>query len=203
MTYSTLLRVSDLPGQLCLGHLKMAGIVEMLDSTAGFLRQAATSLYGRAAIYNEILPYKCVLSGLSALWVWVGGRFPHDITINTTSHVRSSIYGHAFTTVRRRLASEEINKVGELRVTSPLRTACDIASMPRTQFDDTVGLPVFVHLLEQYKITHIHCRKAIEANPRWSGYQNAQAVFDEIQMSGLFAHATARASVERRRAVAA
>lgn len=195
MTYSTLLHVTDLPGELCLGHLKMAGIVEMLDSTAGFLQQAATSLYGRAAIYNEILPYKCVLSGLSALWVWVGGCFPHDITINTTSHVRSSIYGHVFTTVRRSLMPEEIRKVGELRVTSPLRTACDIASMPREQFDDDVGLPVLLHLLQQYEITHTHCRKAIEANPRWSGYRNAQAVFDEVQMSGILAHDPPRQTV--------
>lgn len=155
----------------------------MLDGSTGYLTSMASSLYGRAEIAHRLVPQGTTAAELIAFWVWKGGTLPSTVAVMSASHFRSERCGKRVTVLNRSVPQQHLRHLGNLLITSPERTACDIACMPRAQFDDCVGLDAFSLFLEYFELPPSSCRELIRQNPRWPGFANAMLLFDDLAAS--------------------
>ena len=119
----------DLPGPLSLNRLARMGTVRVLDASSGYWSEHANTLYGRALIVQALIPFPTAACALTALWVWMGGDFPTTLDVLSNSHYRTMRHGRRVRVFSRKIAKVHMTTIGDLSITSPQRTACDIASM--------------------------------------------------------------------------
>lgn len=81
----------------------------------------------RACIIATLLPSRSVACSRTAAWVWLGGTFPESIDIIAKAHYRALRYGRKINVFNRLAPNEHTIKVGPIIVTTPVRTACDLA----------------------------------------------------------------------------
>lgn len=174
----------DLPGAFCLGTLQLHGALAMLTTDAGYLTSRTETLYGRANIVRRLVPDTAIASGPTALWVWHNGGgkmpLPTQTFVVSNSHYRAAAFGRRIVVHDRMIAPIEIQRLGDLRITSPLRTACDVICMPRESFDRHVGLTTFLEFLKFYHISLEECRSAIQVNTRWPGFTRGLRLLDAV-----------------------
>jgi len=126
-TSPPLLGNDDLPGPMCLNLLASSGALCKLDSANAYSSHDSDTLYGRACIIATLLPSRSVACARTAAWVWLGGTFPDSIDIIAKAHYRTLRYGRKINVFNRVAPSEHTIKVGPITVTTPVRTACDLA----------------------------------------------------------------------------
>ena len=180
-----IIHVGEIPGALCLAQLQQLGLLTMLDSTAGYLTSTASSLYGRVRIASRVLPKMTVAAGPLAFWIWWGGSFPHQITIVSNSHFRSTVFGRRICVFDREVAPEDYHHIDGITLTSPARTACDITCLPPDEFAERFGLRNLSSFLQYYEVSQKDCRAKLESNPRWPARANGLQVFDDLEKIGL------------------
>lgn len=122
-----LLGNDDLPGPMCLNLLASSGALCKLDSVNAYSYHDSDTLYGRACIIATLLPSRSVACSRTAAWVWLGGTFPESIDIIAKAHYRALRYGRKINVFNRLAPNEHTIKVGPIIVTTPVRTACDLA----------------------------------------------------------------------------
>ncbi|MCI1984299.1 MAG: hypothetical protein LKJ47_05965 [Bifidobacteriaceae bacterium] len=159
--------------------MESKGIITMLDTTAGYLTAASRTLFGRAGIATHLVPKKTIAASTTAFWIWFSGTLPTEITVISASHFRSLAFGRRITAFNRATPPEDLRHIGSLTLTSPLRTACDVACLPRDEFDRTVGSLILFSFLQFYEIPLQECRAAILKNPRRPGFANGLCVLNE------------------------
>lgn len=172
--------LADFPGLLCFGKLQHINMVVMLDQTAAYLSSQASTLYGRAGIVKYLIPYKTIAASSLAYWVWWGGRLPDEIPVISTSHYRTIVFDRRIISLNRNLESEDIHRLGDIKLTSPLRTACDIACLPRDAFNKYIGTENYCDFLRGYDISAKNCQSILLEKTRWPGHLNALSLFEEI-----------------------
>jgi hypothetical protein len=175
------LSVEAFPGPLCLAHLERHHLAVALDASSAYLTPAAESLYGRAQVAGLLVPSKACAAELIAYWIWRGGTLPHEIAVVSTSHFRAERYGRHITVLNRAIDPRQKRRLNGVYVTSPERTAVDVACLPRTVFDNAIGLGNLALFLEYYEIPVETCRHILKANPRWPGFSNAMTVFRDLE----------------------
>ncbi|MFT8648847.1 hypothetical protein [Bifidobacterium psychraerophilum] len=178
-TRRTLILANDLPGPLSMRWLHELGIVIPLDEGSAFLSDDAGSLYGRATVASALVPTGSAACTLLAAWIWTGGPFPETIDIVSQSHYRAPVHGHLIRVHNRNIPPDHLMRMGRLWVTSPQRTACDLAC------DDGHGGPELLRIisavLHQHQLTPSACLHLLASNPRWPGHARGVALFNAMK----------------------
>lgn len=140
-------------GPLGMHMLIDLGILIPLDDAHAYRRDDGDSLYGRAAITAAALPKRITsmtVCGATAAWVWHGGDFPATVDILSSSHHRTRVFGRPIRTRARRVPADQITSIGTLSLTTPERTACDLALSPIEEIRAHSWQPVIAELMKQY-----------------------------------------------------
>lgn len=176
----TLIPASDLPGPLGMTALSRMGILTALDDSTAYLSHQARSIPGRAAIAQTMVPIGATACTTLALWVWLGGAFPPNIQIVSRSHFREPIHGRRILVRDRRLTERDVSRLGQLWVTSPTRTACDIACESQARLGDVDRVAAIIDLMNEFGVEPDDCLRTLWDNPRWPGHARGVDLINRI-----------------------
>lgn len=172
-------RAEDLPGPTAMAWLAREGRVRVIDSSTAVSSLLPDSMVRRAQAASYLVPRRCTACGLLALWIWEGGAFPRRLEVIATLKPKSPL-PHDVSVRLRRLAPGESMAVAGLRVTSPLRTAVDVACLPDDFFDVHVGAGRFVLFLHHQGLTLQECQKRLGENCRAVGYMTGRRRLEKL-----------------------
>lgn len=189
-------RTCGISGQAGIYRLVHAGVITRLDEQSFFLTTQASDVPGRARIIRGILPYNTVASVWLAAWIWVGGDFPFVIDLISSSHFRSPILGRSVRVSNRYLSDETIAHIGVQKLTTPVRTACEIACLGEKERREGKAYSVIGKLAQDFNFTHKDCLRFLDANPRWPGHDDATVAFHNTNLQ---AHMRLRPAKEQTR----
>ena len=156
-----LLGDADLPGPICLNRLHSLGVVCKLDNDNAYSYHDSRTLYGRASIISTLMPSRSVACAGTAAWVWLGGMFPNTIDIISKAHYRTARYGRKVSVFNRQAPDEHVTDVGPITVTTPTRTACDLAMncTPETQSPVT---EIVCMLMQEFRFRPDDCLQVMQ-----------------------------------------
>lgn len=180
-TMPMLMSNRDLPGPLSMNRLDDFGAVRRLDDINAYLAEYSDTLFGRGIIMTKVAPSQSIACGRSALWVWMGGAFPNAIDIISASHFRSMAYGRPIKTYDRNVPEGQISSIAGLKVTSPTRTACDIALMSPASIPDKRRAELVCAIVQEYHIDPAECLGILEKNHFWPNVPQARQFFKAVQ----------------------
>lgn len=160
-TSPPLLGNDDLPGPMCLNLLASSGALCKLDSANAYSSHDSDTLYGRACIIATLLPSRSVACARTAAWVWLGGTFPDSIDIIAKAHYRTLRYGRKINVFNRVAPSEHTIKVGPITVTTPVRTACDLALNCVPETESKVS-EIICMLMQEFHFRSNDCMQIME-----------------------------------------
>ncbi len=160
-TSPPLLGNDDLPGPMCLNLLASSGALCKLDSANAYSSHDSDTLYGRACIIATLLPSRSVACARTAAWVWLGGAFPDSIDIIAKAHYRTLRYGRKINVFNRIAPSEHTIKVGPITVTTPVRTACDLALNCAPETESKVS-EIICMLMQEFHFRPNDCMQIME-----------------------------------------
>jgi hypothetical protein len=160
-TSPPLLGDADLPGPICLNRLHSLGVVCKLDNDNAYSYHDSRTLYGRASIISTLMPSRSVACAGTAAWVWLGGMFPNTIDIISKAHYRTARYGRKVSVFNRQAPDEHVTDVGPITVTTPTRTACDLAMncTPETQSPVT---EIVCMLMQEFRFRPDDCLQVMQ-----------------------------------------
>lgn len=177
-----LLHSRDLPGPMSLSRLSIAGTVRSLDGYSGYWADHGDTLYGRALIVHRMIPSATAACMRTALWVWMGGAFPETVDVLSGSHYRTLRHGRPIRVFARKVGREQLMKVGELDITSPQRTVCDIASTARGMSGAAVFADRIADLMHMYRFTPDECEAILAMNPCTVSAPHARAFLNTVRL---------------------
>ncbi|MBT1176902.1 hypothetical protein JS532_04870 [Bifidobacterium callimiconis] len=163
----SLIHSADVTGHMALHRLVTMGVLTRLDDTCGYRNDYADTLVGRALIVESMIPYGATAAGKLALWVWVGGRFPTCVDLISTSHYRARVHGRDVHVHNRRMLTNHVVRLAGLRITSPIRTACDLACMAPVERQGCDVNQLLAALMVKYAISPDDCLDMLWCNQRW------------------------------------
>lgn len=167
---------------MSLNRLSRVGTVCSLDAHSGYWSEHADSLYGRALIVHNIIPSSTVACMRTALWVWMGGMFPETVDVLSGSHYRTTRHSRPICAFARRVEREHVMKLGELNITSPSRTACDIATMANRRPGTAIFADRVADLMHAYCFTPEECNDILDMNPCIGTMPHAKAFLNTARM---------------------
>ncbi|MBT1160630.1 alpha/beta hydrolase family protein [Bifidobacterium sp. SO1] len=173
-----LLTERDLPGPLSLNMLISNGSLARLDSSSGYQRSHATTLYGRATILADMVPRNATVCALTAAWLWLGGTFPNTVDVISRSHYRAAAHSRKIRVFNRKSPSEHLIQIGGTRVTTPARTVCDLSLLPTDEPD--CGATI-CDLMTEYRVTADDCLHILDRNPFWPRASAARVLFEDMR----------------------
>ena len=110
----------------------------------------------------KLIPFGTIACALTAAWVWLGGTFPRTVDVISSSHYRADSHGRKIRVFNRKTAPEHVIQVGNLRITTPMRTACDIALLTPGELNEHDACDVLCALFEEYQsVLHSACRRSM------------------------------------------
>ena len=132
-----------------------------LDNDNAYSYHDSRTLYGRASIISTLMPSRSVACAGTAAWVWLGGMFPNTIDIIAKAHYRTARYGRKVSVFNRQAPDEHVTDVGPITVTTPTRTACDLAMncTPETQSPVT---EIVCMLMQEFRFRPDDCLQVIQ-----------------------------------------
>lgn len=172
-----ILHERDLPGPLSLTRLSALGTVHRLDDGSAYWSEHASTLYGRAMIVLKIIPFATSACALTALWVWMGGMFPDTLDVLSHSHFRSHPHGRRIRAFTRKVTDRHLTNIGALRITTPTRTVCDVASLFNDRPDAHVLAAHVADCMTAYDFSTDDCTTMLDENPCMSTTPRARAFF--------------------------
>lgn len=176
-----LITCTDLPGPLSMKRLSVNGAVRTLDHTNAYSTEQAGTLYGRARIVQQLIPFGTTACSMTALWIWLGGAFPKTVDVLSSSHYRAMSHGRRIRVFNRKTQSDHLVNIGEMSSTSPIRTACDIAMLMPGEVCEQDVCEILCALMEEYKFKPDECLSLLESNPFWPNTQAAKELFTAIR----------------------
>ena len=176
-----LLTHKDLPGPLSMARLTHFGTLHSLDQTNAYSAEHADTLYGRAMIALKLIPFGTIACALTAAWVWLGGTFPRTVDVISSSHYRADSHGRKIRVFNRKTAPEHVIQVGNLRITTPMRTACDIALLTPGELNEHDACDVLCALFEEYQVSLAQCMQTLDDNHFWPNTQPARELFTSMK----------------------
>ena len=152
-----------------------------LDQTNAYSAEHADTLYGRAMIALKLIPFGTIACALTAAWVWLGGTFPRTVDVISSSHYRADSHGRKIRVFNRKTAPEHVIQVGNLRITTPMRTACDIALLTPGELNEHDACDVLCALFEEYQVSLAQCMQTLDDNHFWPNTQPARELFTSMK----------------------
>lgn len=170
-----------LPGRLALVQLVRSGIITPLDERSGYLTTLEHSVEGRARIAAALLPDDTMACMGLARWVWVGGPFPTTIDVISNSHFRAERHGRRVCAYKRRVPPAQRATIGELTLTSPARTVCDLGCHGAVGNADDDAWPTHLRsIIDQWQVRLAECRTMVKSHSRWPGRKEGLELFDAM-----------------------
>ncbi len=173
----------ELPGPLGIVSLARLGVIKQLDDHANYMADQAASVQGRAAIVGTMMPPNAIACLTLALWVWIGGTFPDSLTVVSHSHFRTAVHGRPIRVLDRRLPPTACARLGSLRLTSPERTACDLACANEALLGFVDPVTAIIDLVEEYELDIADCLQILHANTRWPGHAHGVETLQRIALA--------------------
>lgn len=167
---------------MSLNRLSRGGTVCSLDGHSGYWSEHGDTLYGRALIIRNIIPSATVACMRTALWVWMGGLFPETVDVLSGSHYRTTRHGRPIRVFARRVDRDQVLNLGDLDITSPSRTACDIATISSRRPGAAVFADRVADLMHTYRFTPDDCAAILAANPCAGTMPHAKAFLNTVRM---------------------
>lgn len=167
------LRADDLPGPTALAWLQRQGRARLIDNRTAVSQPLAGTAVLRARTAAQLLPRRCVACGLLAFWIWEGGPFPNRLTAICQTRPKTTP-PHDVDLVQRLLGPGDVLEIDGMQITSPLRTAVDLACLPGDMFDVRVGAGRFVTFLRHHNLDMADCLVRLEDNSRAVGYSTGR-----------------------------
>lgn len=164
----------DLPGPLSLKRLTLMGSVSRLDTHSGYWTEHADTLYGRAMIAGRIIPLATVACAFTAMWVWMGGAFPDTLDVMSRSHYRTARHGRRVRVFSRKISDHDMARIGDLRVTRPARTVCDIVTIFGERPDVSELIEPIAGCMDIYGFSPGDCLAILDENPYMSTVPQAR-----------------------------
>ena len=146
---------------MCLNLLASSGALCKLDSVNAYSCHDSDTLYGRACIIATLLPSRSVACSRTAAWVWLGGTFPESIDIIAKAHYRALRYGRKINVFNRLAPNEHTIKVGPIIVTTPVRTACDLA-LNCTPESESLVSEIICMLMQEFHFRSNDCMQIMQ-----------------------------------------
>ncbi|KAB7789823.1 sugar phosphate isomerase family [Bifidobacterium leontopitheci] len=171
----------ELPGPLSIARLSDFGTVHSLDQANAYSAEHADTLYGRGQIAQGMVPRSTIACALTAAWVWLGGLFPRTIDVLSNSHFRSTVHGRRIRAFSRKVDPDHVMRVGGLRVTTPLRTACDVSLLVEDEESRQEATEVLCALAEEYGITPRQCLAMLDENRHWPNTQQGRRLLESLE----------------------
>lgn len=170
-----------LPGRLALVQLVRSGIITPLDERSGYLTTLEHSVEGRARIAAALLPDDTMACMGLARWVWVGGPFPTTIDVISNSHFRADRHGRRVCAYKRRVPPAQRATIGELTLTSPARTVCDLGCHGAVGNADDDAWPTHLRsIIDRWQVRLAECRAMVKSHSRWPGRKEGLELFDAM-----------------------
>ncbi|BAR07479.1 conserved hypothetical protein [Scardovia inopinata JCM 12537] len=192
-------RIGQLSGNIGLQRLLCSQAITLLDKDSFFTRSQAEDAQGRALIVRSIIPYGTVPCGWLAAWIWLGGEeFPHTIDLISHSHYRTLLYGRQIRINSREISPEQVSYVGTVRLTSPVRTACDLSCLTAQEKKELNAYQTIGDLAIKCGFTCHDCLQALWNHPRWRGHEEGVMTFNNPQLKNLMdAASTVKSSASK------
>lgn len=175
-TQTNIVPLDVLGGRMYAERLKAEGVMSIISSKTGFMRRQAADTRGRALIAKEMLPYGVCACRWIAAWIWTGENFPRNVDIISDRHFRAKTHGKTILTHNQNIASADLTSVAGLKVTTPLRTACDIACLDETENAGANVRKTVKNLMNRYKISCSDCFDRLWTQPAIAGRTKAAAL---------------------------
>lgn len=176
-----LIKADQLPGPLSLNRLSELGVIHKLDAATAYRAEDALTLYGRAMVAAKVIPFGTIACALTAVWVWLGGEFPDTVDVISASHYRALVFGRKIRVFNRKAPPAHLSRLGPLQVTSPARTACDLALLPLDELSRHEANEMVCSLMETHHFRPADCLEILERNRYWQNAPRARAFFEYIQ----------------------
>lgn len=177
----TIMRAEELPGPLSMNHLADVGAVRALDEEHAYLSEPANTLYGRGSIVLPMMPYGAVSCAMTAAWVWLGGDFPKTFDVISPSHFRTPVYGRRIRVFNRTLPAQHETSIAGLRLTTPVRTACDIAMLTACDRLEEHTSQTIRALMEKYRFGPSDCMETMQGSRYCRNAPQARRFFCSIR----------------------
>lgn len=179
--------LEDFPGPMCLQHLTHAHVLTQLDESTFFPSRFAQTCELRAHVVREIIPYGSVASGQLAAWIWLGGEFPQRIDIARENHYHSILFGRNVRSTSRQIHRRDLREFPQLLVTTPERTACDLACADDLRAHPYAVADTIYRLIEEYHFSERDCMEIMRQNTRkphyTAGLNLLLRIFAEIKIA--------------------
>ncbi|MFD0704650.1 hypothetical protein ACFQY8_02655 [Alloscardovia venturai] len=160
----------DFPGQLCLARLEKAHIISNLDKSTFYPMRFNDTSSTRAHVARDIVPFGAIASAWLAAWIWLGGQFPTSIDITSTNHYHNILFGRNVRSTSRQIHSSCLAQFPHLLVTSPQRTACDIACSDIRRANPIIIEHTIHRLALSYAFAEHDCMEIMRHNTRQPRY---------------------------------
>lgn len=178
-----LLPVTNLPGPLSMRHLSSRGIMRSLDAATVYHLDQVRTVAGRGMLASIMIPLGTSACMTLAAWIWMGGDLPQTIDLLTDAHFRAPIHGRRVRAFNRNAPEGHRTTVAGRTVTTPTRTACDIALLPDDEFEDIGGLPQVGRLIEDYDVPIEDCLRILDDNRYWPNTRTARRRLEGLRAS--------------------
>ena len=170
----------DLPGPMSLHRLTGLGVVRRLDEAHAYYARYTTTVQGRVRMVKRLAPSHVIVCALTACWVWLGGELPQTVDVVSQSHFRTVMYGRKIRVFNKQTTEQDVTTICGLHITTPLRTACEIAVLPNTEWEMTDGASLVCALMNEYRLTKSDCMAVLNANRFWSNGPRAKRFFSTL-----------------------
>ena len=174
------LQLKDLPGHMGMRQLIDLGIVRPLDEDHAYHVSYGLSVEGRVAVTQRAIPAHVAVCALTACWVWIGGDMPNSIDVISNSHFRSTIFGRKIRVFNRQAPEGQCIVVNGLSVTSPVRTACDVATLPDSEWQSGDCAAMVRILMDEYDVSAAECLDMLSVNRFWPNTPRAKQFFSRL-----------------------
>lgn len=175
-----IIHTRDLPGGLSRAMLIRHQLLIPLDMEHAYRATDGESLYGRARIVQQVLPPCSIACGMTAAWIWLGGEFPPIIEILSHSHFRTPLLGRLIKTRSRNVPKEQLTRVDQVQLTSPERTACDLALSSSDVMYQYNLQERILELMRVYQIEPTHCLQILEGCTHMHSAKQAREVISDF-----------------------
>ena len=175
-----ILQLKDLPGHMGMRQLVDLGVIRPLDDYHAYHTSYGRSVAGRAAVTQRAIPAHVAVCAQTACWVWIGGQMPNSIDVISTSHFRSTIYGRKIRVFNRQTSDCQCTTVNTLKLTNPVRTACDLATLPDNEWQITDCAALVRSLMDAYHISATACLEMLSVNRFWPNTPRAKRFFSRL-----------------------
>lgn len=171
-----IIRTCRLPGPMCVTRITDYGVLHNFDDISAYLGEHSDTPDGRGLICRHASPMNVVACASLAAWIWVGGDFPSTIDVVSDAHYRSPAHGRRIRPFNRQIDSQYIITVGGMRVTSPARTACDLALVQIDASDEQLEVGGTIRcLMNRYSFGMAECLAIFNTDSRhWPNIRQAR-----------------------------